>query len=174
MTLFQQFLAQAAAYTRKHVREESTLWRWATVTSVDPVLIRYDGTPGPAIIPPTVLGPPVGVGDRVRTATVRGHTDIWGTATDPDPGLPYAMAAGHVSVSASGGIGIAEVSFPPGRFTVSPMITVSAHSTSENITNVQFTDPSKDGFTAVLLRSNDVATGVHWQAVQMTADSAEG
>lgn len=98
MTLFQQFLAQAAAFTRKHVREESTLWRWATVTAVDPALIRYDGTPSPAIIPPTVLGPPVTVGDRVRTATIRGQTVIIGRAGSGDTGwVSIPPASGYSS-----------------------------------------------------------------------------
>src|SRR5699024_5661478 len=36
----------------------------------------------PALITPTVLGGAVSVGDRVRTATVRGQTVIWKTSSD--------------------------------------------------------------------------------------------
>lgn len=74
MSMLEQWLAQAAAFTRKHVADNASLWRWATVETVDPVTIRYDGTPAPALIPPTLLAAPVAVGDRVRTITVRGQT----------------------------------------------------------------------------------------------------
>ncbi|HLS02942.1 MAG TPA: hypothetical protein VK054_13360 [Beutenbergiaceae bacterium] len=144
-------------------------WR-GTIVGTNP--LRVERVQGVMPATPENYAGQLFVGDRVFGATINTRPVIIGRTGGG--GQPYAMAAGHVSVSASGGIGTAEVSFPPGRFTVSPMITVSAHSTSENITNVQFTDTSKDGFTAVLLRSNDVATGVHWQAVQMTPDSAEG
>lgn len=106
--------------------------------------------------------------------SIEGHTHSWGQITGK-PAVPYAMAAGVVSVTAgSNGIGMASVSFPAGRFTVTPIITVSAHSASGVLTNAQFTDPSRNGFTAVLLRSNDIDTSIHWHAVQMTSSSAAG
>lgn len=80
MSLLNTVLERANAFTRSFVRENGTLWRWATVTSVDPVKIRYDGASDPALITPVVLGGAVSVGDRVRTTTVRGQTCILPTA----------------------------------------------------------------------------------------------
>src|SRR5699024_2737572 len=88
--------------------------------------------------------------------------------------LPFAMAAGSVRVTPSGGSGSAHVTFPPGRFTETPVITVTAYSGASTVQNVSFSAPSKDGCDIYMFRSSNVQTSIHWQAVQMLPDSAEG
>lgn len=174
MSLLNTVLERANAFTRSFVRENGTLWRWATVTSVNPVKIRYDGASDPALITPTVLGVPVGVGDRVRTATVRGQTIIWKTGSG---GTPYATAAGAVEVTGDGtNSASAVVPFPAGRFSVTPLVPAL----TPNIINYNATWQAltSTGFTVTIRRMDyaDFTTtvAVHWQAVQMTPTSAEG
>lgn len=91
--------------------------------------------------------------------------------------IPYAVAAGTVTVQAasgSPGVGSTPVTFPSGRFSATPVITVSAHSGAATVVNAQINNPTADGFDAVLLRNNTVETTIHWIAVQMTPTSGQG
>lgn len=99
---------------------------------------------------------------------------IWPVVQGSIPGLPYAMAAGMVSFSVSGGIGETNISFPSGRFTRTPVITVTGNSAVSALRNVQIASPTSSGFKLVMQRSTTTATSVNWTAVQMTASSGEG
>lgn len=74
-----QILQQAADIARQIARRESTRLRWATVTSTDPLLIRYDGEAEASVVPPQTLAACT-VGDRVRVAVYRGQATILGVA----------------------------------------------------------------------------------------------
>src|SRR5699024_3348365 len=88
--------------------------------------------------------------------------------------FPFAMAVGEVRVTATDGIGDAHVSFPANRFTQTPIITVTAYSGSPALEGASITSASKDGFTAVMRRSNTTQTSIQWHAIQMLPDSAAG
>jgi len=113
---------------------------------------------------------------QVRPAGVNGAYQ-WRAGT----GMPYAMAAGVVNTDSvpaqSNGDVIADVEFPPGRFTVTPVITVQANAVNSLVRfncGIQGTSPT--GFRVVLENATGAARPavVMWQAVQMTPDSREG
>lgn len=90
--------------------------------------------------------------------------------------IPYAMAAGEVTVPVAGDPrqGNKDVTFPPGRFTVPPVVTTSvnhayySHS-SNNVSTVGF-----NAYVDTSRNSTISSTVVRWTAVQMTPNSAEG
>lgn len=73
-----QLLQEAAAIARKIVAREGTRVRWATVTSTDPLLIRYDGEPEPSIVSPQTIAA-VAMGRRVAVAKYKGQALVLGT-----------------------------------------------------------------------------------------------
>lgn len=73
-----QLLQDAAAIARKIVAREGTRVRWATVTSTDPLLIRYDGETEPSIVSPQTIAA-VAVGQRVAVAKYKGQALVLGT-----------------------------------------------------------------------------------------------
>lgn len=73
-----QLLQEAAAIARKIVAREGTRVRWATVTSTDPLLIRYDGETEPSIVSPQTIAA-VAVGQRVAVAKYKGQALVLGT-----------------------------------------------------------------------------------------------
>ena len=77
MNLIDTILQRAATFTREHVSKHRTLWRQATVTSVDPIKIQYDQSPAPSPITPKTIAT-VQVGDRVLVHTANNQTVIHG------------------------------------------------------------------------------------------------
>lgn len=85
---------------------------------------------------------------------------------------PYAMAAGIVSVPATG---YATITLPAGRFTEAPVLT---HSLIENA-NVGVSHVGQPTTTSFIARAYalggaQMAAQVHWHAKQMTSSSASG
>lgn len=79
VNLVDTILGRANAFTRQFVRENRSLFRWATVVSVSPLRIRYDGSPSPSPIAPALLAHvQPQVGDRVRVETTRGSSTVIG------------------------------------------------------------------------------------------------
>lgn len=78
--------------------------------------------------------------------------------------LPMVQA-GTVQVSATNGIGTEYVQFPaafPGR----PVITVAVHTSTYGVVrNVQFNNPTAQGFDMVLQRNSSASTPCTWLAV---------
>lgn len=99
---------------------------------------------------------------------------IWPVVQGSVPGLPYAMAAGAISFSVSGGIGETNITFPSGRFSVSPIVTATGNSAVNALRNIQVASVSSTGFRLVMQRSTTTSTTVYWQAIQMTQTSAGG
>ena len=94
-----------------------------------------------------------------------------------DVASPFATAAGAVTVSVTSAVaGTASVSFPAGRFTVAPIVTVAPVGTTLWVAFASAITTS--GFTATSRHIDNVSTSaspvVHWHAIQMTATSASG
>lgn len=162
---------QIEPQVKRWVREYAPWATFGNVTSLSPLTVQPDG-PSDPMLPSASLADGLRVGDRVYMLTFAGRAIIIGSTGGG--GAPYAMAAGSISVTANGGIGSARVNFPTGRFTQTPIITISAHSGSDAVVNAQIDSPSTSGFDAVLLRTTDTATRLHWHAIQMTANDASG
>jgi hypothetical protein len=118
------------------------------------------------------------------TATPDVPRDIKALADKLDAVAPTAQAAGLASVpaNASGATSTVAVTFPVGRFTVPPIVTVSLYGstggTQRYVPRVH-TPPTASGFTAGIWASettNNITNpmSVGWQAVQMDAASAAG
>lgn len=115
----------------------------------------------------------------------RHYNGTWGPWWEYVPrgaaGAPWAMAAGSVSLSLSAqAVNFVAVTFPAGRFTATPMITVSQASlpASSGLLIAKYTGASTSGFT--LYAYNGPGTTVttsatfSWLAVQMTESAGAG
>ena len=146
----------------------------ATVTSVSPVRIRIDGESQSLAATPD-NGLPVGPGDRVRV--LRYGTSHLIVARMNVRRQPFAMAAGVVIIPGGDGSQTsAPVTFPPGRFTVAPLVTMQylGNAQSGMAAIVGIWGLTKDGFDAHMVRDATTGSNYQWQAVQMTPTSAEG
>lgn len=88
-------------------------------------------------------------------------------------GSAFASAAGELAVA--GGAGT-NVSFPAGRFTVPPEVTVTAFNNG-SVMVPHVTSRTKDGFNLrlfLLAGATGAAGNASWHAVQMTPTSAAG
>ncbi|ROR95522.1 hypothetical protein EDD28_0078 [Salana multivorans] len=90
--------------------------------------------------------------------------------------LPFAMAAGMVAIAGGSGTTTSTaVTFPAGRFTEVPVITMTPHTGApEAISGWGHSGQTSGGFTAYMRRSNAVTTNFHWLAVQMTPTASTG
>lgn len=84
-------------------------WRWATVTSVDPLRVTPDGDTSPLAEAPDTLVAGLGEGDRVRLVVVARRALILGRAG----GAPSTAQHGTftVNVVAASGTGTAAITF---------------------------------------------------------------
>lgn len=66
--------------------------------------------------------------------------------------------------------------FPAGRFTVAPIVSVTAQFSGGLCAANIDSAPTTTGFSVYVQRNNASANGasVHWQAIQMTSGSASG
>lgn len=90
---------------------------------------------------------------------------------------PYAVAAGVVTIAGGSGTTTNQtVSFPVGRFTVPPIVTVTGASSVPGtiVLGVGVDQITKDDARIHVHRTNSTNTNVHWIAVQMTDSSAAG
>lgn len=103
----------------------------------------------------------------VTPATIRSSTN-----------LPWAMAAGSVLITGftNGANKSATVTFPIGRFSEPPMVTLTQGTGAPQNAMAAMSSPaSTSGFTAYGWRSDSVTTmPVNWIAVQMTPTSGAG
>lgn len=146
----------------------------ATVTAVGPIRVQLDGKPASVAPSPSTLVP-VGVGDRVMVAH-HGGTQITILGVIGAGGRPWRQAAGAIVVTGDGtAVASAQVFYPAGRFTTAPIVTLGTHSIAHGGTA---SNRTTTGFTANVRRYDaDIFSGgvpIHWNAVQMTPDSAEG
>jgi len=98
-----------------------------------------------------------------------------GVAALGDAGVPFRRAAGTASSSAGSYVA---VTFPASRFTVAPIVNVTAVSQTINNVVVPWFSGSitSTGFSvgAFTLGGSHVAAGFHWNATQMTSGAAAG
>lgn len=148
--------------------------RSATVTSVDPVRIQFDGEAAPVSPSPTTLVP-VGPGDRVRVLHYGNTHLILGRVNTA--GIPYREAAGEVTYNTGGAF--QSFPLPAGRFTVAPNMqaTVRSNAGAHSGATIRMyaLSPTEARFH---VRMADGSAGdgviVAWTAKQMTPTSAEG
>lgn len=148
--------------------------RLGTVTGVGPVRVHLDGDTQPLPATPRTLVP-VGPGDRVTVAHHKRVVTILGVLGTT--GRPWRMAAGQVEITGTGDTTAGAVAqFPAGRFTVTPRISPTPHSSVYLAYRAGGTSPTQievgvrrfDGAPF-----NDTVT-VSWTAVQMTPTSSGG
>jgi len=95
--------------------------------------------------------------------------------------VPFATSCGGITVSYSASTAAnAAVTFPAGRFTETPIVTISSTTASalSRSSNASVQSVSTSGFTAnafYVLNTNQTGNVVlNWQAIQMTSASAGG
>ncbi|MGM7422785.1 Gp37-like protein [Cellulosimicrobium sp. CpK407] len=108
------------------------------------------------------------------TYTRSWSSNVWGPWVKAGD-QPFAQAAGRNAVAASG---ITTITFPAGRFTVTPVVTAVVLSTTGDQVSVVFTSaPSATSFEArlfTIVGASRIAGAIAWTAVQMTPTSAIG
>lgn len=116
---------------------------------------------------------------RTDTGNLERNTGSqWEIVDQWRPGRAFAEASGYQFISMSGGRGGGTITFPPGRFTQAPIITVSATSSVGRAdANVSIVSRTASGFEVGLSLVDGTAAsgrGVYWTAKQMTPTSADG
>lgn len=118
-------------------------------------------------------------GDLAFLQDVRIYTFYDGT--EWLPAGPHAEAAGSVSVTVTAASsGATAVTFPTGRFSVTPLVTISLVDPATGSARLvpRVTSPTSTGFTAtVLTGDNSITTStvtLHWHAKQMLFAAAAG
>ena len=112
--------------------------------------------------------------DEVLTAP-----DLNQAFKDVRDALPWAMAAGRQVMPASvGPVSVQAITFPTGRFTAAPIVTVSSASATSGELFASVSDITATGCTLRLYRTTGAvfAAGpqVTWIAVQMTDTNGQG
>lgn len=100
--------------------------------------------------------------------------------------LPYAMAAGTIDITPTAHAPSSiDVTFPVNRFTATPIVTVTAHSSVPGLDSdidpnnidagalveVSTSSLSSTGCTIYIYRLTDTLTSIDWIAVQMEAST---
>lgn len=159
--------------------EPSVSLRRAIVTSVDPLRIQFDGETAPVASSPSVLVP-CGVGDRVMVAhhgSAGKRTQMLVLGVLHAEGRPWRHAVGQFQVIGTGATTAgASVYFPAGRFTATPEVFFTPHSSVYIAYRGGGTSSTAVG---VGVRRFDGAAfsdtvTVSWHAIQMTPTSAGG
>ncbi|MGH3098528.1 MAG: hypothetical protein ACRDMV_21285 [Streptosporangiales bacterium] len=92
--------------------------------------------------------------------------------------IAYAVAGGHATVEVTPGTSTqVHVDFPPGRFSVSPLIFANVQSGSpDQVREVVHNNVTAAGCDLWVYRTgpNPVTTGIDWWAVQITSATADG
>ena len=84
-------------------------------------------------------------------------------------GIPRTAAGRDVEMIAPSGGGIVDkaLTFPPGRFTQPPAVTIGSHSTASTLYNIGVSGVTKDGFILSVNRANNTVTFVDWIATEV-------
>lgn len=112
----------------------------------------------------------VGIGNNQSIVTIPGRINSTHYA--------WAQSAGKYSFGSVAGADSSTVtiSFPGGRFTQPPVVTVSPQSTAPQLRQVSPSNVTTTSFDLTYYNAGSSATGVnvHWNAVQMTSSNASG
>lgn len=150
--------------------------RRATVTAVGPLRIQFDGESAPvASTPATIV--PVGPGDRVLVAH-HGRTQATILGVIGTSGVPWRVAAGTTTITGTGETTAGAETDLPGRFTRTPIVTVTAHTSVYIAYRGGGTSSSRVSVGVRRYDGGVIATGtsilVDWTATQMSPTSAGG
>lgn len=115
-------------------------------------------------------GGDIGLGNDDSTVVIYGRLN--------NPSLPWAMAAGLATMptTAAGATSTRVVTLPAGRFTDTPLIQLTMHSTNPKLRSVGIGDRSATSFEIKFSNEGDSssALNVAWTAIQMSSGSASG
>jgi hypothetical protein len=160
--------------------------RYAVVISVTPTTAKAVVRPSNAtatdgsqdITAAYLMAGAPAVGALVRIEVYKGDVIIIGSpSVDSEPGTPFATSGGVVSVTATASTsGAASVTFPTGRFTVAPILTLTATGTTIWVPFVSAL--TSTGCTVTIRHIDNTALtatiSVQWAALQMTSSTAAG
>ena len=158
---------------------------WGVVHTVSPLTVIEDGSSNALPVIQSLVDPSsLVVGDMVRVELAQGGRVVVYGHPDGDPrvginegdiadlargqdGIPFAMAAG----SAEAGGSPVTVTFPSGRFTKGPIVTVQIPTGSSD-----YAATDAISATSFDIRNASASTPriIQWMAVQMTAGSSSG
>lgn len=114
----------------------------------------------------------------VRLDLVGLPLEIWDGTTWQRYSRSYAKAAGEGSLSVilavNPNIGPVPVSFPPGRFTVPPIVTITSDQSRVIIVAANVTTTGFNVYATNVTTSDSGAGVFRWQAEQMTPTTAAG
>jgi hypothetical protein len=133
------------------------------------------GVTGATTLSSATLSTPLAItsGGTGATTASTARTNL-GVAALGDAGVPFRVAAGSVSGPSNNS---ASVTFPAGRFSVTPILTaVVASNPNNNVAVVYFGAITSTGFSvsAYTIGGAQIAATFHWQAIQMTSGAAAG
>lgn len=157
-------LAEAARIAQQTVAHEGTHLRWATVTEVDPLRIRYDGEPNPSIVTPQNTVANLNIGDRVQIAKQHGQAVVVGRAG----GVIYPFTSGvfTASVDTANTPKLHTVTLPSGLFTAQPDVVLTPNASIPDYVDVSMFARTSSSFDFYIQRKNTAPTPVFWVAVQ--------
>lgn len=105
--------------------------------------------------------------------TAAGARTNLGVSAPGDAGVPFRVSAGVVTTSATATV---TVTLPASRFSVSPLVT--AQTVDNANVSVTYVNPppttTSFGIRAYTISGGQIASIVHWHAIQMTTGSAAG
>jgi len=116
---------------------------------------------------------------KTSGGTLRTYLDDYYQWYHPTGPLPYAVSAGKVTLTFSGTTNAsATVTFPSGRFSVTPVVTMTTEYNGRQFAAPRITSVSSSSMDVVLY-THDGTTfsgylAVHWNALQMLPASAAG
>jgi hypothetical protein len=153
---------------------------WDSASGASAVII---GTPAATPSDPTVPTSAIPLA-RIRNAAsattipssaiddLRTFTRLFGVSASE----PYAQAAGSWTPpnQAAGNTSTQHVTFPAGRFTVAPLVTVAAGSSRLTIAAASITSTGFDLQSSNWTSAASTGAPISWHAVQMTSTSASG
>jgi|SRR5690625_607494 len=173
-------LAEAARIAEQTVARYGTHLRWATITEVDPLRIRYDGEPNPSIVTPQNTEARLAVGDRVQIVKQKGQAVIIGRAGgsrvladqiegvfDKDQ-LPYRVASGlfQATVDTVNTPKLHTITYPSGLFTSAPQVFINYYLTIPDYASISLNALGVTSFSFYIMRKNTNPTNLIWRAFE--------
>jgi hypothetical protein len=117
------------------------------------------------------LGTSTGQSGTITTSILNIGGDSTTVIINNSEMTPYAMSSGIVSFNPTANTpSSVSVTFPVNRFTLTPIVQVTAVTTviGSTVQGVAVSSQSSTGFTAWVYRTNTSSTTVNWQATQMS------
>jgi len=161
-------------------------FKWGQVSTVTPLTVKLDGSSNALPVIQSLVDPSsLTVGDMVRVELAQGGRVVVYGLPGGD-GVPFAMAAGSVLATVTSNsyrdvwYNNFSVTFPAGRFTEPPIVTLGGMPQSSGVGTAGFTGPqnSTSAFSCRVIQFSDWSgskdVGIYWQAIQMSEGNASG